>query len=381
MNITNELSALYQYAIISYSHADSEIVESELKEFDNHSVCYWYDKQMTGGMGYDKQFSKMLDNKNCKGIVFFVSDSFLLSGPCAEEMRELKTKYGVENPDKFCLFIHPKDFSYKDENKILEHVNQYVEAKNDAKAQERLKNIKEHIALFLELSRNGKVNYAKIDTDNYIDNYCKEDGLFYMAGITFGRMQVNDVQFGYFPQQEDEGSGVKYLAEERNFDKNVAYYAPVKWLVIKDNEQTQTLLSEDLLFAVDYLGLKHPFKETNKTLEEQIKYNFTKYFKQADNDKRKIKNIRFLSEKELEFLLFHSQKDLEKKRKILLPKPTFFAETSDVKNVPAFWLAGDINNARWVDAATENLSEQKVGTELYYVRIVVDIEKPHIEEK
>jgi len=379
MKITTEESSLEQYAIISYAHADSAIVESELKEFDKHCICYWDDKQMTGGMGYDTQFLEILDKENCKGIVFFISNPFLLSEPCAKEMRYFRDKYGVENHDKFCLFILPKDYPRNDEDKILENVSQYVEEnKNNAKIQERakkLEEIKENIKLFLELNRNGKVNCARVgNNENYIDSYCK-DGLFHRAGITFGHMGERNKTFGRFPQkQKEEDDDVSIL-----IDKKRAYYAPIEWLVIKENEQTETLLSKDLLFAIDYLSLKHPFKETNKTLEEQIRDIFMEYFK-PDEDKSRI-NIRFLSETELNFLIRHCQGDLDRKRTILLPKATFFAQTSDIKNAPAFWLAGDINNAGWVDAKTENISEQKVGTELYYVRVVVDIEKEPIGEK
>jgi hypothetical protein len=376
MNITNEESTLEQYAIISYSRSDLNAVKAELKEFDNQNVCYWYDERMNDGIGYDTQFRNTLHNNNCKGIIFFLSDSFLLSDPCAEEMREFKDKYGVENPNKFCLFILPEGYPRKDENKILEKVNQYVEEnKDNVKIQERAKNLKEHIGLFLELNRNGKVNSVVIgNKNNYIDKSC-EDGLFYEAGITFGHKRLSNEILGSFPQLQELDDDERQ--RQREFDKKLAHYAPIEWIVIKENEQTQTLLSKKLLFAVDYLNLKYPFIETDKTLEDKIKESFMEHFEPEDNDKGKIKKetMRFLSERELQYLLKRNQKNLEKKYEILQPKATFFAQTSDVKDAPAFWLAGDINDARWVDAATESLSEQKVGTELYYVRVVVDIEK------
>jgi len=385
MKINTEESSLEQYAIISYSHADSETVAFELEEFDKHCVCYWDDKQMTGGMGYDTQFLEILDKENCKGIIFFISSSFLLSEPCVKEMKEFRNKYGVENRNKFCLFVLPKDYPRNDEDKILEKISQYVEEnKNNAKIQERAKKIeeiKENIKLFLELNRNGKVNCARVgNSENYIDSYCK-DGLFHRAGITFGHMGERNKNFGNFPQKQAERGASDGVP--RKFDKKLVSYLPIEWLVIKENKQMLTLLSKNLLFAVDYLGLKYPFKKNNKTPQEQIKDIFYEYFDPYEDKSKFIKNsnIRFLSEAELKFLLRHNQEDLDRKREILLPKATFFAQTSNIKNAPAFWLAGDINDAQWVDAATESLSEQKVGTELYYVRIVVDIEKTHTGEK
>ncbi len=200
--------------------------------------------------------------------------------------------------------------------------------------------------------------------------------MFYNAGI-IGNERVNNETFGYFPQLDDweaGASGIELEYKEREADKKIAYYAPLEWFVLMDTEKSQTLLSKKLLFAVDYLSLKYPISQTDKTIMEQIKDKFDKYYKPGDY-KRKVKTVRFLMESELKALLRHSQKDIKIRREILLPEPTYFAQISNRMNIPAFWLAGDMNDARRVDAATESLSEQKAGVELYYVRIVVEVDK------
>jgi len=378
MNIKNEESFSEQYAIISYSHEDAEVVNSELKIFDKSAICYWFDERMMGGKGYDTQFFDILDNKNCKGIIFFVSDSFLLSEPCANEMEYFLKNYGIGNPDKFSLFILPNGYPYKDADAIFERIYEYVAKKNDAEVMKKLIYVKGHVDLFLALNRNGKEIFATLgNTNNYISTYCEEGQLFYNTGIIFGHKQVSNDFFGYFPQRQSRRAGasdIEKTSEERNADKELAYYALLEWLVIRDTEESQTLLSRELLFTVDYLSLKYPYKQTDKTVEEQIKDYFLKYFRQGD-DKRKIKTIRFLTEGELRVLLGRCQQDVNKKREVLLPEATYFAQISSRKDAHAFWLAGDINDARRVDAATESLSEQKAGVELYYVRIVVEVEK------
>jgi len=379
MNIKTEESSLEQYAIISYSHADTEKVKSELQMFDKSGICYWFDERMTGGKEYDEQFFEILDNENCKGIIFFVNDEFLLSEPCAGEMKHFhEKKYGTGNTDKFCLFVLPDGYPYKNADAIYDKVDKYVAEKNDAETRKKLRYLNGHIDLFLKLNSDGKKIFATLgNTNNYISTYCEEGQLFYNAGIICGHKQISNIFWGYFPQKQSRrasASDIEKTGKERNADNEIAYYSPLEWLVIRDTENSQTFLSKELLFAIDYLSLKYPYKHTDKTIEEQIKECFLKYFQQ-DNDKRKIKTIRFLSENDLKTLITRYKKDLNKLREILLPETTYFAQISNRKNVPAFWLAGDMNDARRVDAATESLSEQKAGVELFYVRIVVEVEE------
>ena len=376
MNIQNEESFSEQYAIISYSHADTDAVKSELKLFDDNGVCYWFDERMTGGKSYETQFFDILDNKNCKGIIFFISDSFLLSDPCAKEMEYFKNKYGIDNQEKFSLFVLQKDYPFKDGREIYVKVDKFVNDSKDEGIREKLYDLKEHIGLFLELNKNGKDIFATIgNVNNYIGAYC-EEGLFNNAGIIFGHKQVNNEMFGYFPQKQKRtgASEIEKDTEERNADKEKAYYAKLEWIVIKDNEKSQALLSKDLLFTVDYLSLKYPFKQTGKTPADVISGYFLNYIKPED-DRRKIKTVRFLSEKEFQGLLVKCGRDMVKKRALLLPEPTFFAQITNSKDVPSFWLAGDMNDARRVDPATESLCGEKAGVELYYVRIVIEVEK------
>jgi hypothetical protein len=378
MNIKNEESFSEQYAIISYSHADTEIIKSELQMFDKNGICYWFDERMTGGKGYDTQFFDILNNDNCKGIIFFVSDAFLLSEPCANEMEKFKEKYGVGNLNKFCLFVLPREYPYKDADTIYDRVDKYVAEKNDAETRKMLRYLNGHIDLFLELNRNGKEIFATLgNTDNYIGTYCKEGQLFYSAGIILGHKRISNEIFGYFPQKQKKrvgASDIEKTGVERNADNEMAYYAPIEWIVIKDTEEAQTLLSKELLFVLDYLSLKFPYMQTNNTVVEQIKNRFNEYFRSSD-EKRKIKTVRFLLENELKALLRRYQRDINKLRELLLPEATFFAQISNRKNTHSFWLAGDMNDARRVDTATESLSEQKTGVELYYARIVIEVEK------
>lgn len=405
MNIKNEESFSEQYAIISYSHSDTSFVKSELSMYDKHGICYWFDEQMQGGESYKKQFFEKLDNENCKGIIFFISESFLLSSNCADEMEYFLNNYKCKIEDnekeKFCFFVLPDSFPLSGScniainiENIMKKIREYAEdymGKNPDKIKEIINRISNpdlstYIEWFLKLSENGETLYGVLENkNNYIENYCGDEQIFRNYGIIFGHKKVDNEIFGYFPQNEKpkayDSSNIEKEFVERMFDKAKAYYAPVEWIVIKDDENSQWLLSKYLLFTIDYLSLMYPFTEDNvlqefskeKKVQEYLESKF-KLFNPFD-DKRKIKKIRFLKESEFEMLLKRRQNNIWKKNELLLPDFTFYSQISNKKDIQAFWLAGDMEDARRVDTGIEGLSDQPAGVELFYVRVVIEVEK------
>lgn len=408
MKINKKDSDTKQYVIISYSHADNKLVNSELQMYDEKCINYWIDDDMKYGAegkdeGYKKQFIEMLDKPNCKGIIFFISNDYLLSKPCANEMKYFQENYGNAGKlGKFCLVVLPEGYPTKNDDIFLE-IKKYVKENNKLEKifEEGITNdvIKEHINLFIKFYKINEEDEhlfgIYLNVNDYIDRCCKDGGLFYNAGIIENRISYE--KFGYFPQLEGRkagATGIELEQKERQADKKPAYKTQVEWYVIDDNQKTKTLLSKKLLFAIDYLSLKYPLKQNNnKAIEEQIRELFMEHFEPVDTTgikddetkkkellddaKNKIKRVRFLTKDDFNRLVRQSKnnKDEELRRELLLPTPTFFAEISNRKDIPAFWLAGDMEDARRVDAAIEGLSDQKAGVELYYVRIVIEVEK------
>jgi len=393
MLINNEDTSFYQYAIISYAHDDIADVTSEFETFDKNGICYWFDENMPAGEDFVEQFNKMFDKEKCKCVVFFVSDEFFLSKWCAGEMQHFKEKCINGNSNKFCLFVIPKDYPYgsgdeskeeKDIEEIYYKIDDYVHSLCDEKKQERRKQLpylKDRIKLFLEINTHGRKLYGTLgNVNDYVGENCKKGKLFYNAGIILAYKQITYESFGFFPQTETqkaiEASEIETEYVKRNADKASAYYAPIDWIVIGGDDQSQTLLSKELLYVINYVDLMYPINSTSETIDSRITKIFFEHLKfNPDEYRKKIKKVRFLTKDELDALLKCCQRDMAKKREILLPEPTFFAKISNRINVPAFWLAGDMNDARRVDAATESLSDQKAGVELYYVRIVIEVEK------
>jgi hypothetical protein len=392
MNISNNQCTSEQYAVISYSHEETsaEKVKNELKMYEENGVCYWYDNAMEGGKSYREQFFNALDNNNCKGIIFFINEPFLFSPNCAAEVKYFLDNYGVNNEDKFCFFVLPSDFPISGANdkavnsknlkiKVSDYVKNCMKEnpENEEYFLEHLTELGKHIDWFLDISKNGEALCGFLgNLNNYIEKYCEDGQIFKNYGIIYGHKQIDNIIFGYFPQNEKQKtSGAKEIEKyfkERILDKTKAYYAPVEWIVIRDDNNSQTLLSKHLLFSIDYLSLMFPYSN-GLTVNDFLKDSFE--FFEPDEDRRKIKKIRFLLKEEFDALFIKRKNYIQKKRELLLPDYTYFAQISNRKNAPAFWLAGDMEDARRVDTGLEGLSDQPAGVELYYVRVVIEVEK------
>jgi hypothetical protein len=60
-------------------------------------------------------------------------------------------------------------------------------------------------------------------------------------------------------------------------------------------------------------------------------------------------------------------------------EPTYFAHSTTNKNVPKYWLAGDIEDARRADYCFMGISNQNLGADSYYIRIVIEVDKKIVE--
>jgi len=370
-----------KYAVISYSKKNKDDVENELRLYDDEKIHYWYDKEMVAAKNYEKEFIKALDLENCKGAIFFISEEFFLSQPCINELEYFIENYGAENPNKFCVFVLPKNFS-RNANEIFDRVLKHVE---DNALLEKMENreksrfIDRNVSIFSDFCRNNKIINGILNKgDDYIKRSCRKGHLFDAAGIIseYAMKGIVFKQYGYFPQSRTRGKeeiDIKQVpvdTEQRYLDKRAAYYAPVKWIVIEEDDDNITLLSENLLLSIDYLDIKYPLNKNEQTVSQYLSGRFREYFKPDEN----IDEIRFVSQSELNDLLKRCTDDKEK-QDILNPEATFFAQATNNENVPIFWLAGDTEDASRVDSGISGLSELKPGTETYYIRVVINVAK------
>jgi hypothetical protein len=375
--------------VISYSHRSKDALFAELKLYDEVGIRYWFDDSMEVSIEtYVEQFDNALDHPNCKGAIFFITEPFFLSQPCINELKSFDRKYlGDKNHNRFLLFVVPRDFEFdfaSIEGKVKEYGDKATGIQNYSELHEEVRKyiLKERIDLFLNLSRGGQLLYGKMHKgDDYIKRECAKGRLFDMAGVIseFVIKEQKEITYGYFPQSTSEERGESFYISfddiPRPLDKKSVCYSTVDWLVLSEDDASITLLSKLLLYSVDYLDKKHPLNQDKGTVTQYVGDIFREHFKPSKNfDFAEVADVRFISEEELDFLIRYCTDDAQKDV-ILSPKATFFAQSTANSNAPVFWLAGDVEDARRVDAATGGFSKIRPGTESYYIRPVITLSK------
>lgn len=385
MNILNTDLDYTDHVIISYSHADCDIVNNELYNYNNAGIEYWYDKEMVDGESYVDEWCNVLDKKTCKGVIFFISPNFLISEPCVREMEYYKNNYLNKDEEKFCLFIMlpgiPLSSLSNGTGDLYKNLWPYIDSSKRFDDDPRAKHnfLERSLNTLYDLSKEGKKINHEIG-DGYIEKSCREGQLFEKHGVINGIKEYeDDILFGFFPQIEKDEGHIEGRSIKKPLSNIVSFYAPVEWIRLCESETNAKYLSKKLLLSIDYLGEKYPINEIKKNenlINNKVKEMFECFI---PNDGWKVCNVRFLSVKELNSLLTCAKKDPKQQEKIkgeiLFPETTHFSQISNRKPLQAFWLAGDMEDARWVDSGTEALSEQPAGVELFYVRVVIEVEK------
>lgn len=107
----------YFYYVVSYSREDSKYVLPEIYDLQAAGFEIWYDHGIVDRVTQDNDWRKVVRDRisdfHCRGVLFYVSENFVLSPSIEEEVRMVKeankphleialpmTKYGHEN--EFC---------------------------------------------------------------------------------------------------------------------------------------------------------------------------------------------------------------------------------------------------------------------------------------
>ena len=98
--------AVDPYLFISYSHEDKSIVYEDLKILFGNGAHFWYDKAMHSGESWKEQAKKrILEDENCLGVIFYVSENSLKSPAFLEELIYAEQRLQAD-----------KNFSYRSVN-------------------------------------------------------------------------------------------------------------------------------------------------------------------------------------------------------------------------------------------------------------------------
>lgn len=93
------------YAFVSYSHRDKEDVERALAALNSLGADFWYDTELRGGQIWIDKVKEVTANKNCVGIIYFISPHFIYSDACIQELELFKElKQSHDKFDVLCVF-------------------------------------------------------------------------------------------------------------------------------------------------------------------------------------------------------------------------------------------------------------------------------------
>jgi hypothetical protein len=74
------------YIVISYSHLDFEKVYSDLADLYEAGVRFWYDKGLPAGKAWDDEVKAKIENPNCVGVIFYMSENLFKSSSIKKEL-------------------------------------------------------------------------------------------------------------------------------------------------------------------------------------------------------------------------------------------------------------------------------------------------------
>ncbi len=74
------------FVFISYSHKDYKSVYCDLIDLYKNGVRYWYDRGLTPGKGWSAEARAQISKPNCGGVIFYLSDNFVLSTSVLKEV-------------------------------------------------------------------------------------------------------------------------------------------------------------------------------------------------------------------------------------------------------------------------------------------------------
>ena len=78
---------LDKFLFVSYSHRDSAFVYADLFKLYENGLRYWYDHNIESGEEWDAVAAEKIQDPNCMGVIFFVSENTFVSSAVEQEVR------------------------------------------------------------------------------------------------------------------------------------------------------------------------------------------------------------------------------------------------------------------------------------------------------
>lgn len=88
------------YLFVSYSHVDYKAVIPDIIRLQAEGLRIWYDRGLETGKSWIGEVRKKISSYDCRGVLFYISDAFLASLSCMQELFHYLTA-----ADRSCLFL------------------------------------------------------------------------------------------------------------------------------------------------------------------------------------------------------------------------------------------------------------------------------------
>lgn len=75
------------FIFISYSHKDYKLVYQDLADLRESGIPFWYDEGLPAGRNWDDVVREKLNDRRCRGVIFYLSESLFLSRSIQTEIR------------------------------------------------------------------------------------------------------------------------------------------------------------------------------------------------------------------------------------------------------------------------------------------------------
>jgi tetratricopeptide (TPR) repeat protein len=154
------------YFFVCYSSDDFKSVYCDLIELYKHKIPFRYDERLTNGLDWKEQVEKVIGDKDCVGVVFYLSKNI----PCSEALYDEMDIVEKHKRKYFCVNLEGKDLPSEILSKLI--VERHEKDPHNyfigGKRMKRFLGFFDDDAVFTKKFREAK-DFGKEHFDSYVD--------------------------------------------------------------------------------------------------------------------------------------------------------------------------------------------------------------------
>lgn len=279
------------FVFISYSHNDIDAVKEDCAALDKRNARIWYDEQMHLNDDWKDRAKYAITHDNCRGVIFYVSKSSVLSKAVADEIGWTKERLAGGNFNYWTVVVGAENMSdvyaqaAQIDRSIFAKITDYMKMFNDDKLFIRRESCEQCVGRIVE--EIAKV-HGVVDDEQELakkirrTSEFKDSSMFRFGGWAGDAYDV--------PADEADGrrsfGGRTYIS----FNHKAYLIKPLDWKLLYTKDAKAVLICNDIL---EYTK---GGEDVEKFLNEAV---YKLAFDDAEKSKLKAKP-RLLSMKEIE---------------------------------------------------------------------------------